>query len=62
MNRLLDAGPGGFEGGINTRKYVSLTKISRATAYRELSALAERGCLISVGEGRGARYVVNWEG
>lgn len=62
MNRLLDAGPGGFEGGINTRKYVSLTKISRATAYRELAALVEKGCLISVGEGRGARYVVNWEG
>lgn len=36
LNKLLDAGPGGFEGDINTRKYMSLSKTSRATAYREL--------------------------
>ena len=29
---LLDAGPGGFEGGMNTRKYEALTGTSRATA------------------------------
>jgi hypothetical protein len=29
---LLDAGPDGFESGINTRKYMSLTKTSRTTA------------------------------
>ncbi|MHB1619818.1 MAG: Fic family protein [Sulfuricella sp.] len=62
MNRLLDAGPSGFEGGMNTRKYVSLTKASRATAYRELADLVEKGCLIAVGEGRGAGYIVRWEG
>src|SRR3990172_935711 len=39
LNRLLYAGPDGFEGGINTRKYMSLTKTSRATAYRELAEL-----------------------
>ncbi len=32
LNRMLDAGPMGFEGAINTRKYMSLTKTSRATA------------------------------
>lgn len=61
INRLLDAGPGGFEGGMNARKYVSPTKASRATAYRELADLVEKGCLIAVGEGRVAGYMVRWE-
>ncbi len=51
LNRRLDAGPDGFEGGINTRKYMSLTKTSRATAYRELADLVEKGCLVSTGKG-----------
>ena len=32
LNRLLDAGPGGFEGGWTNRKYAGMTHISRATA------------------------------
>lgn len=56
LNRLLDAGVGGFEGGMNTRKYASLNRISRATAYRELADLAAKGCLAPIGHGRGARY------
>lgn len=51
LNRLLDAGPDGFAGGINTRKYMSLTKTSRATAYRELTDLMEKGCLAPTGKG-----------
>ena len=43
LNRLLDAGRGGFEGGLTTRKYVGLTKTSRATAYRELAELVVKG-------------------
>ncbi|MDE2392010.1 MAG: Fic family protein, partial [Rhodospirillales bacterium] len=61
LNRLLDAGPNGFEGGINTRKYVSLTKTSRATAYRELADLVEKGCLTPVGKGgRSSAYEIAW--
>ena len=45
LNRMLDAGLDGFKGGINTRKYMSLTKTSRSTAYRELSELVEKACL-----------------
>lgn len=56
LNRLLDAGEGGFEGGMNTRKYASLNRTSRATAYRELADLVAKGCLAPIGEGRGARY------
>lgn len=40
---LLDAGKGGFEGGMTTRKYVSMNKVSRATAYREIVNLLEKG-------------------
>jgi Fic family protein len=39
INRLLDAGPGGCEGGMTTRKYAGLTGASRATAQRELADL-----------------------
>lgn len=61
LNRLLDAGPDGFEGGINTRKYVSLTKASRATAYRELAELVALGCLQSTGKGgRSSGYGLAW--
>jgi Fic family protein len=61
LNRLLDAGPEGFDGGINTRKYMSLTKTSRATAYRELSELVEKGCLVPTGKrGRSSGYAIVW--
>jgi Fic family protein len=62
LNRLLDAGPDGFEGGINTRKYMSLTKTSRTTAYRELAEMVEKGCITPTGKGgRSSGYVVAWQ-
>jgi Fic family protein len=61
LNRLLDARPDGFEGGINTRKYMGLTKTSRATAYRELADLVEKGCLRPTGKGgRSSGYEIVW--
>ncbi len=57
VNRLLDAGPGGFEGGMTNRKYASMTHVSRATAQRELAALVEKDVLRSnSGGGRSASY------
>jgi Fic family protein len=41
LNRLLDTGGGGFEGGLTTRKYASLARTSRVTAYREIAQLVE---------------------
>ena len=59
LNRLLDAGADGFEGGMNTRKYGSLTRTSRTTAYRELTDLVAKGCLQPTGAGgRSASYVL----
>jgi len=46
INRLLEAGPGGFIGGLSTRKYVSIAKVSRATAYRDLTDLLQKKVLI----------------
>lgn len=62
MNVLLNAGPGGFEGGMSTRKYESLTSTSRATASRELIDLQAQGLLAQVGGGRSTRYYVNLPG
>jgi Fic family protein len=61
LNRLLDAGPAGFEGGVNTRKYMGLTKTSRTTAYRELADLVTKGCLKPTGKGgRSSAYEIVW--
>ena len=61
LNRMLDAGPGGFQGGMTTRKYVGLAGVSRATAFRELARLVELGCLVpSEKHGRSASYEIAW--
>lgn len=59
IRRMLDEGPEGFEGGINASKYVGLTKVSKATATRDLQQLAELGVLLPVGGGRSTRYQLN---
>ena len=58
VQRLLDAGPGGFVGGMSAEKYVNLTGASKATATRDLADLAERGVLEIIGQGRGTRYAL----
>jgi Fic family protein len=61
VQRLVEAGPGGFEGGITTRKYVGMTKTSRATAQREIADLLERGILAPrPGGGRSTSYDLAW--
>ncbi len=61
LNRLLDAGPQGFEGGINTRKYMGLTSVSRATAYRELHDMVQKRCLRPLDKGgRSSAYEIDW--
>ena len=62
MNRILDAGPRGFEGGMSTDKYRHLMRVSRATAYRDLEELVRYGLLTPAGVGRGTRYYAAMEG
>lgn len=59
IKRMLEEGPKDFEGGMNTRKYISLTKTSKATATRDLQDLMEMGAFTIVGAGRSTRYQVN---
>jgi Fic family protein len=61
LNRLLNAGPEGFKGGLNASKYMGLTSVSKATATRDLTELVEKGCLVQrPGGGRSTSYDINW--
>jgi len=58
LGKVLDKG--NFEGGINTKKYMSMTKTSRATAVRDINELLEYGCIVQIegSLGRNVRYEV----
>jgi Fic family protein len=56
LNRMLDAEPSGFAGGMTNKKYANLTRASPATAQRDLADLVTKGCLVLIGSGRGVRY------
>lgn len=57
LNRLLDAGKGNFQGGLTTRKYVALTKTSRATAFREIQDLLDKKLIVqNEAKGRSVSY------
>jgi Fic family protein len=58
VRRMFEAGPDGFTGGMNARKYVALTGASKATATRDLLQLARIGALHPLGGGRSTRYVL----
>jgi Fic family protein len=56
LDKLLEAGPGGFESGMTPRKYVGLTRASPVTASRDLAELVRNGLLVRVGSGRSTHY------
>ena len=60
-NQLLEAEPMGFEGGLTNRKYVSLTKVSRETAKRDLGDLEKKGILKRISRGRSVSFSLNLE-
>jgi len=61
LNRILEAGPGNFIGGLTTRKYVSIAKVSRATAFREISDMLDKKVLRQLsGKGRSVHYDIVW--
>lgn len=62
LNRLVDAGPGGFEGGLTNRKYRSMTGTTPETAKRDIAALAAMGLLArNPGGGRSSSYSLVWK-
>lgn len=58
LNKLYDAGPEGFLGGMSTEKYVAIAGVSRATAYRELTEMVVSGLLERTGQGKATRYAL----
>lgn len=58
IKRILSEGSKGFEGGMNTRKYVAITKSSKATATRDLQDLSKKGIFKPIGSGRSTRYEI----
>ncbi len=62
LTRLLDAGDGGFLGGMTADKYSKITGASKATATRDLQDLLTKELLMVEGTGKATRYAVNVEG
>ena len=61
LNRLLDAGERGFEGGISAAQYQAVAKVSKATATRHLAELLDKDCLQRLpGGGRSTRYQIKY--
>ena len=60
LNKILNIGIDKFEGGLTTKKYMAITKKSKATVIRDISQLVEYGCIKQIKEtrGRNVRYRV----
>jgi Fic family protein len=56
--KMLERLPQPFEGGMRTAKYASITKVSKATAARDLKDLEQKGIFESHGAGRGVYYTL----
>ena len=52
LNKMLNAGPGRFEGGLTQRKYAAITGVSPATAWRDIEDLLKKRMIVK-GEGAG---------
>jgi Fic family protein len=57
--RMFRQGIDGFKGGLSAKKYIGMTKTSRATATRDLLDLVAKGALTKTGELRHTRYHLN---
>jgi len=53
LTRMLEEGPSGFEGGMTAKKYMGITKTSKATATRDIQQLLEMGVFRQLGDGGG---------
>ena len=58
LNRMLENGPAGFDGGMRTQKYMSITGASKATTARDLQHLVDIGVFKQVGNGRSTHYLI----
>ncbi|HEX8022734.1 Fic family protein, partial [Mucilaginibacter sp.] len=56
INKMLEKGADGFEGGMTAKKYIGISKASKATATRDLQQLQEMGVFVQEGAGRSVKY------
>ena len=61
ITKMIDTGLKGFEGGMTAKKYISITKTSKATATRDLQMLSNVGFFQRFGGGRSTNYLLNVE-
>lgn len=62
IQKLLDAGDGGFLGGLTAEKYCKITGASKATATRDLTDLLLKQAVVVRGVGKSTKYYVNVPG
>lgn len=60
IQKMTEKGKDNFEGGMTAKKYITITKTSKATATRDLQLLFEIGAFIREGDGRSVKYKINW--
>jgi len=60
LNKLLEYSKDEFEGGLSTKKYMSMTKVSKPTAFRDMQELVKFGYIqqIKGTAGRSVKYEV----
>lgn len=56
ISKMLGHGKDGFEGGMTAKKYMRITRISKATATRDLQILEQLGIFERFGQGRSVAY------
>lgn len=59
LGRMLAVGEATFQGGMNARKYQSISGVSKATATRHLQDLVEKNILQQQKGGRSTNYQIN---
>ncbi len=60
LRKLLEYNDGEFKGGLTSKKYVAMTKVSIATAKRDIQELLKYGCIYQIdgSQGRNVKYEV----
>ena len=57
---MMEQGVDGFEGGMTAKKYMGITRASKATATRDLQQLYDLGVFTKEGGGRSVHYHLNF--
>lgn len=58
LKKMLESAFEEFEGGMSAKKYMKITKTSKATATRDIQQLRDSGIFIPIGKGRSTTYKV----